>query len=100
MDLTSTKKIIIIDDEEDILEFLELKFQQAGFNAVGFISIKSAEEFIFENEISAIVIDKDDIKKQDIENLKKDLKNFDYQIPIFYIDKDKNIDEIIRALSG
>jgi len=91
--------VVIVDDEEDILELLEYKFQQNGIVAKGFISLNSAMEYIFANDIKAVVIDKDDVPQEDIKKFEAKLKKFGYEILFFYI-TDNNIDEIIRALSS
>ena len=92
--------IVIVDDEEDILEFLEIYFQQKGFNAKGFISLEGAKEFIFEHdEVKAIVIDKEDVPSYKIEEFKKDLENRGFKILFFYIDKNKSVEEVVKSLS-
>ncbi len=50
--------ILIIEDEADILELEEYHLQKAGFAVSGFLSTKMVKEFLDEEEVDLLIVDR------------------------------------------
>lgn len=50
--------IVIVEDEEDLLEILEYNLQKAGFETMGFLSVKGVEQAIDEEDVALLIMDR------------------------------------------
>ncbi|OIP55834.1 MAG: DNA-binding response regulator [Helicobacteraceae bacterium CG2_30_36_10] len=52
------EQIVIIDDDNDILELLEYNLSNAGYEVVGFVDTKNLRQFISEEKVDLIIMDR------------------------------------------
>lgn len=50
--------IVIVEDEEDLLEILEYNLQKAGYDTMGFLSVKGVEQAIEEEDVALLIMDR------------------------------------------
>lgn len=55
---TMKHKILIIEDEEDLLELLEYHLQKEGYETLGFLSTKNVEKCLQEEPIDLLIVDR------------------------------------------
>lgn len=50
--------VLLIEDESDLLELMEYHLQKAGFETTGFLSTKRVEQFLEEEQVDLMVVDR------------------------------------------
>lgn len=84
--------IVIIEDEEDLLELLEYNLQKADFETVGFLSTKNVENFLREEKVDLMIVDRN-LPHIEGSEFVKNLRNNSINIPtIFATAKDRDED--------
>ncbi len=51
-------KIVIVEDEEDLLELLEYNLDKEGFEVIGFLNTKTVTQILEEEEIDLLIMDR------------------------------------------
>lgn len=51
-------KIVIVEDEEDILELIEYNLQKEGYEVIGFLNTKSVEQMLVEEDVDLLIMDR------------------------------------------
>lgn len=51
-------KIVIVEDEEDLLELLEYNLSKEGFDTIGFLDTKTVTQILEEEEIDLLIMDR------------------------------------------
>ncbi len=51
-------KIVIVEDEEDLLELLEYTLDKEGFEVIGFLNTKTVTQILEEEEIDLLIMDR------------------------------------------
>lgn len=51
-------KIIIVEDEEDLLDLLEYNLSKEGFDVIGFLNTKNVQSILEEEDIDLIIMDR------------------------------------------
>lgn len=51
-------KIVIVEDEEDLLELVEYNLQKEGYDVVGFLNTKNVEQMLLEESIDLLLMDR------------------------------------------
>lgn len=51
-------KIVIVEDEEDLLELIEYNLTKEGFDTVGFLNTKTVAQILEEEEIDLLIMDR------------------------------------------
>ncbi len=51
-------KIVVVEDEEDILELIEYNLQKEGYEVIGFLNTKSVEQMLVEEDIDLLIMDR------------------------------------------
>lgn len=51
-------KIVIVEDEEDLLELLEYTLKKEGFEVIGFLNSKTVTQILLEEEIDLLIMDR------------------------------------------
>jgi len=51
-------KIVIVEDEEDLLELLEYNLSREGFDTIGFLNTKTVAQILEEEEIDILIMDR------------------------------------------
>ncbi len=87
--------IVIIEDEEDILELEEYHLQKAGFEVTGFLSTKMVEDFLAEEDVDLMIVDRN-LPGIEGSEFVAQLRDIGYQIPVIFVsakDQHKEIEE-------
>ena len=50
--------IVIVEDEEDILELIEYSLNKEGFETIGFLNTKNVKNFLEEEKVDLIIMDR------------------------------------------
>lgn len=88
-------QIVIIEDEEDLLELLEYHLSKEGFRVIGFLSTKKVEEFLMEETVDLMIVDRN-LPGVEGSEFVRHLRNSGYQIPAIFVsakDSDEEIEE-------
>nr|WP_321266413.1 response regulator transcription factor [uncultured Sulfurimonas sp.] len=51
-------KIVVVEDEEDLLEILEYNLDKEGFEVIGFLNTKTVRQILEEEEIDLLIMDR------------------------------------------
>ncbi|PHS57385.1 MAG: DNA-binding response regulator [Sulfurimonas sp.] len=51
-------KIVVVEDEEDLLELIEYNLSKDGFEVIGFLNTKSVEQMLEEEDIDLLIMDR------------------------------------------
>ena len=51
-------KVVVVEDEEDLLELIEYNFQKEGFEVIGFLNTKTVTQILEEEEIDLLIMDR------------------------------------------
>ncbi len=51
-------KIVIVEDEEDLLELLEYNLTKEGYEVIGFLNTKSVEQMLGEESVDLLIMDR------------------------------------------
>ncbi len=51
-------KIVVVEDEEDILELIEYNLQKEGYEVIGFLNTKSVEQMLIEEDVDLLIMDR------------------------------------------
>lgn len=51
-------KIVVVEDEEDLLELLEYNLEKSGYEVIGFLNTKTVEQILDEEEIDLLIMDR------------------------------------------
>ncbi|RAX51930.1 hypothetical protein CCY99_08240 [Helicobacter sp. 16-1353] len=81
--------ILIIDDEIDLLDLLEIRLSNAGFDVIGCLNTKNAEKILEEESVSLMIVDRNleyenGIREEGSKFVKKIRKN-GVNIPIIFL---------------
>jgi len=90
----SKAHIVIIEDEEDILELEEYHLLKEGFEVTGFLSTKKVLDFLDEEEVQLLIVDRNLSGIEGSEFI-KEIRDLGYQIPVIYVSA-KNSDTDIE----
>jgi len=88
-------KIVIVEDEEDLLDLLEYNLTKEGFDVVGFLNIKTVASLLQEEDINLIIMDRNLPGVEGSEFI-QELRKDGMQTPVIYLsakDKDSEIEE-------
>ncbi len=88
-------KIIIVEDEEDILDLLEYNLSKEGFEVIGFLNTKAVESMLQEEDIDLIIMDRNLPGVEGSEYIAS-LRGQGIHVPVIYLtakDKESEIEE-------
>ena len=88
-------KIIIVEDEEDLLDLLEYNLSKEGFDVVGFLNTKTVASLLEEEDIDLIIMDRNLPGVEGSEYIQA-LRDNGIQTPVIYLsakDADSEIEE-------
>lgn len=51
-------KIVVVEDEEDLLELIEYNLTKEGYEVVGFLNTKSVEQMLSEESVDLLIMDR------------------------------------------
>jgi DNA-binding response OmpR family regulator len=90
----SSKLILIIEDEEDILELLEYTLQKEGYETIGFLKVdKNIQKILDEESVDLILMDRN-LPQIEGTTFINQIRSEGYTNPVIYVsakDKDEDI---------
>ncbi|MBE0514803.1 response regulator transcription factor [Sulfurimonas sp.] len=87
-------KIVIVEDEEDILELLEYNLQKEGYEVIGFLNTKSVEQMLVEEDVDLLIMDRN-LPGVEGSEFVQALRKDGFAIPVIYLSA-KNADSEIE----
>ena len=88
-------KIVIVEDEEDLLDLLEYNLSKEGFDVIGFLNVKTVENILEEEDIDLLIMDRN-LPGVEGSEFVKALRDNGILTPVIYLsakDKDSQIEE-------
>lgn len=88
-------KIVIVEDEEDILELIEYSLMKENFETIGFLNTKNVVQLLDEEEIDLLIMDRN-LPGVEGSEFVKELREDGFNTPVIYLtakDKDSEIEE-------
>jgi len=93
-------KIVIVEDEEDLLELIEYKLSKDGFEAIGFLNTKNVSQLLEEEDIDILIMDRNLPGVEGSEFVKK-LRGEGINVPVIFLSaKGNDLDIEEGFLSG
>ncbi|MCF6340097.1 MAG: response regulator transcription factor [Sulfurimonas sp.] len=77
-------KIVIVEDEEDLLELLEYNLTKEGFEVIGFLNTKTVEQMLIEEDVDILIMDRNLPGVEGSEFVQVLRKN-GFTIPVIYL---------------
>ncbi len=87
-------KIVIVEDEEDILELIEYNLQKEGYEVIGFLNTKSVEQMLIEEDIDLLIMDRN-LPGVEGSEFVQTLRAEGFATPVIYLSA-KNLDSDIE----
>ncbi len=87
--------IVLIEDEEDLLELSEYRLQKEGYEVTGFLSTKKVEDFLLEEDVDLLIVDRN-LPGVEGSEFVKGLRKDGYRIPVIFVsakNQDAEIEE-------
>lgn len=88
-------KIVVVEDEEDLLELLEYNLEKTGYEVIGFLNTKTVEQILDEEEIDLLIMDRNLPGVEGSEFVQK-LREDGIVTPVIYLsakNRDSDIEE-------
>ncbi len=76
--------VLLIEDENDLLELMEYHLQKAGFETTGFLSTKKVEQFLDEERVDIMIVDRNLPGAEGSEFVQK-LRQKGVEIPVIFV---------------
>ncbi|TKI69298.1 response regulator transcription factor [Sulfurimonas crateris] len=87
-------KIVVVEDEEDILELIEYNLQKEGYEVIGFLNTKSVEQMLVEEDIDLLIMDRN-LPGVEGSEFVQTLRKRGFATPVIYLSA-KNADSEIE----
>ncbi|QFR43714.1 response regulator [Sulfurimonas xiamenensis] len=87
-------KIVIVEDEEDILELIEYNLQKEGYEVIGFLNTKSVEQMLVEEDVDLLIMDRN-LPGVEGSEFVQTLRKEGFATPVVYLSA-KNLDSEIE----
>lgn len=92
--------LLVIEDEEDLLELLEYRLGNEGFEVIGCLNTKSAKKILLEENISLMLVDRNLCGEEGSDFVKK-IRKEGYNTPVIYLSaKDSQEDKMLGFERG
>ena len=88
-------KIVIVEDEEDLLELIEYNLEKEGFEVIGFLNTKTVTQILEEEEIDLLIMDRN-LPGVEGSEFVKTLREDGVLTPVIYLsakNRDSDIEE-------
>jgi len=88
-------KIVVVEDEEDLLELLEYNLQKEGYEVIGFLNTKTVEQILEEEDIDLLIMDRN-LPGVEGSEFVASLRKTGFLTPVIFLsakDKDSDIEE-------
>jgi DNA-binding response OmpR family regulator len=94
-----TAHIVIIEDEEDILELEEYLLEKEGFLVTGFLSTKKVLDFLDEEEVHLLIVDRN-LPGVEGSEFVKEIRELGYQIPVIFVSAKVGSEDVERGFES
>lgn len=87
--------IVIVEDEEDILELIEYNLEKEGFETVGFTSTKNVSQFLEEENVDLLIMDRN-LPGVEGSEFVAQMRDIGVETPVIYLtakNKESDIEE-------
>ncbi len=87
--------IVVVEDEEDILELIEYNLEKEGFETVGFTSTKNVGQFLEEESVDLLIMDRN-LPGVEGSEFVAQMRNIGVETPVIYLtakSKESDIEE-------
>ena len=87
--------IVIVEDEEDILELIEYNLEKEGFETVGFTSTKNVSQFLEEEKVDLLIMDRN-LPGVEGSEFVAQMRDIGVETPVIYLtakNKESDIEE-------
>lgn len=87
--------IVIVEDEEDILELIEYNLEKEGFETVGFTSTKNVSQFLEEESVDLLIMDRN-LPGVEGSEFVAQMRDIGVETPVIYLtakNKESDIEE-------
>lgn len=88
----------IIEDEEDLLEILEYNLTKEGYEIIGFLSTKKVDQFIKEENVDLLIVDRN-LPGVEGSEFVKEIRDRGYQIPVLFLSAKNRDEDIIEGFN-
>jgi len=88
-------KVVIVEDEEDILELIEYNLEKEGYEVIGFLNTKSVTQILIEEDVDLLIMDRNLPGIEGSEFI-KGLRKDGFTTPVIYLSaksRDSDIEE-------
>ena len=88
-------KIVIVEDEEDLLELIEYNLSKDGFDTIGFLNTKTVVQILEEEDIDLLIMDRN-LPGVEGSEFVKTLRESGVSIPVIFLsakNRDSEIEE-------
>lgn len=88
-------KIVVVEDEEDLLELLEYNLEKEGYEVIGFLNTKTVKQLLEEEDIDLLIMDRN-LPGVEGSEFVSSLREEGIITPVIYLsakDKDEEIEE-------
>lgn len=87
-------KIVVVEDEEDLLELLEYNLSKEGYEVVGFLNTKTVEQMLIEEDIDLLIMDRN-LPGVEGSEFVQSLRKQGFTTPVIYLSA-KNLDSDVE----
>ncbi|MCK4974550.1 MAG: response regulator transcription factor [Sulfurimonas sp.] len=88
-------KIVIVEDEEDLLELIEYNLQKEGFEVIGFLNTKTVTQILIEEDVDILIMDRN-LPGVEGSEFVQGLRKEGFTTPVIYLsakNRDSDIEE-------
>lgn len=86
-------KIVVVEDEEDILELIEYNLTKEGYEVIGFLNTKSVEQMLSEESVDLLIMDRN-LPGVEGSEFVQALRKDGFVIPVIYLSAKSQESEI------
>lgn len=87
-------KIVVVEDEEDLLELLEYNLSKEGYEVVGFLNTKTVEQMLIEEDVDLLIMDRN-LPGVEGSEFVQTLRKQGFTTPVIYLSA-KNLDSEVE----
>ncbi|MDD5400330.1 MAG: response regulator transcription factor [Sulfurimonas sp.] len=87
-------KIVVVEDEEDLLELLEYNLSKEGYEVVGFLNTKTVEQMLIEEDVDLLIMDRN-LPGVEGSEFVQSLRKQGFTTPVIYLSA-KNLDSEVE----
>jgi two-component system alkaline phosphatase synthesis response regulator PhoP len=87
-------KIVVVEDEEDLLELIEYNLSKEGYEVIGFLNTKTVERMLVEEDVDLLIMDRN-LPGVEGSEFVQALRKDGFTTPVIYLSA-KNLDSEVE----